>query len=220
MTKRAFTLIELLIVVAIISILALIAVPNFLEAQTRAKVSAARSNLRVGMIGLESYRVDANRYPPTNAIFPDDALGIIAASQLRVLTTPLSYVSPDAFRDPFGGPTLYSQLQQIPAANPGVVDPNGLLPNPESSMLYIHFPSTAEKFFDTRLNRELVSLISIGPDREDSLGGYSQLPANVFLMHFPYSPDPNPVSTLYDPTNGTVSAGDVVAFGGVVTKNQ
>ena len=59
-----FTLIELLIVVALIAILAAIAVPNFLEAQTRAKVSRAKSDMRSVAIALESYRVDNNNYPP------------------------------------------------------------------------------------------------------------------------------------------------------------
>ncbi len=59
-----FTLIELLIVVAIIAILAAIAVPNFLEAQTRAKVSRVKSDMRTVATALESYRVDGNKYPP------------------------------------------------------------------------------------------------------------------------------------------------------------
>ena len=45
-------MIELLIVVAIIAILAAIAVPNFLAAQTRAKVSRIRNDLRVTAMGM------------------------------------------------------------------------------------------------------------------------------------------------------------------------
>ena len=44
MNTHSFTLIELLVVVAIIAILAAIAVPNFLEAHTRAKVSKVRGD--------------------------------------------------------------------------------------------------------------------------------------------------------------------------------
>jgi general secretion pathway protein G len=63
MTRKGFTLIELLIVVAIIAILAAIAVPNFLEAQVRSKVSRQLANMRTVTTALESYYVDNNRYP-------------------------------------------------------------------------------------------------------------------------------------------------------------
>ena len=58
-----FTLIELLIVVAIIAILAAIAVPNFLEAQTRSKVSRVKADMRTLATALEAYTVDFNRAP-------------------------------------------------------------------------------------------------------------------------------------------------------------
>src|SRR5687767_14671971 len=64
MPKKGFTLIELLIVVAIIAILAAIAVPNFLEAQVRAKVSRGRADMRSVTTAIESYAVDNGKYPP------------------------------------------------------------------------------------------------------------------------------------------------------------
>jgi type II secretion system protein G len=81
--RRAFTLIELLIVVAIIAILAAIAVPNFLEAQTRSKVSKAQAGLATLRTGLEAYAVDWNHYP-THRDQPND---------LAALTTPMSFLA-------------------------------------------------------------------------------------------------------------------------------
>ncbi len=68
MMRKGFTLIELLIVVAIIAILAAIAVPNFLEAQTRARVATVLSDMRAVNVAIESYVIDRNTRP--SAYYP------------------------------------------------------------------------------------------------------------------------------------------------------
>ena len=62
MTQNGFTLIELLIVVAIIGILAAIAVPNFLNAQLRAKIADTQSDLRTFIVAMQQYHLDNNSY--------------------------------------------------------------------------------------------------------------------------------------------------------------
>lgn len=63
MKHRAFTLIELLIVVAIIGILAAIAVPNFLNARIRANVARAYSDIRALDNAYGMYQIDNTAYP-------------------------------------------------------------------------------------------------------------------------------------------------------------
>ena len=65
LNKSGFTLIELLIVVAIIGILAAIAVPNFLNAQLKAKIAATESNMKAIGTALEMYSIDYGNYPNT-----------------------------------------------------------------------------------------------------------------------------------------------------------
>jgi len=155
---KAFTLIELLIVVAIIAILAAIALPNFLEAQTRSKVSRVHNDLRVVHLAVECYFVDFNNYPRRTSKMPAGGWW-----QTQV-TTPIAYIT-SCCRDPFCKcGTLENEHYQ-----------------------YAHCEKM--KSFIT---------ISVGPDTIDEFDEVNWKCPRRSL----YPPE-------YDPTNGTVSRGDV-----------
>ena len=57
-SKKGFTLIELMVVIVIIGILVAIALPNFISAQDRAKLSSVKSNAHTLQTMVETYAVD------------------------------------------------------------------------------------------------------------------------------------------------------------------
>ena len=66
--QKGFTLIELMIVIAIIGILAAIAIPQFSAYRKRSYNAAAQSDLRNAATAQEAYYVDAARYCSTVTI--------------------------------------------------------------------------------------------------------------------------------------------------------
>jgi len=194
--QKAFTLIELLIVVAIIAILAAIAVPNFLEAQTRSKVSRGKADMRTLALGLDAYCVDYNKYPPDR--------GIHTINYCSSLTSPVAYLTTTSFDDPFN-----------PAWND--IRPEWQLSQKDGSYLYVNYDDyygRVENWGGRWLaNRDrgwirpgcVVS--SFGPDRKhDALEWYPFFHNNP--QQAAIHGKPHPENMVYDPSNGTISAGD------------
>jgi type II secretion system protein G len=68
MKQKGFSLIELLIVVAVIGILAAIAIPAYLGQQTKAKRHAAMENIQALSAAMEIYYQEHNNYGPDGTI--------------------------------------------------------------------------------------------------------------------------------------------------------
>ena len=66
--SRAFTLVELVVVIAVISILLVILVPNFLRAQAQSQLVSCRANLRDVAVAVELYSMDnKGHFPPARS---------------------------------------------------------------------------------------------------------------------------------------------------------
>jgi type II secretion system protein G len=206
--QRGFTLIELLIVVAIIAILAAIAVPNFLEAQTRAKVSRAKADMRSVATAVESYRIDWNIYPISAQWVTGPQGDSHFNSRLKGCTTPIAYIT-SLPSDPFWNRETMFPITpgEIPTYEyndwTSAVAGQGLSFSGSNFSLFANLDAY-HAFEGGGSSAVLWSNRSAGPDR-----------VNDFQLGTPYSLTgaagiADGMNHTYDPTNGTVSAGDVV----------
>jgi prepilin-type N-terminal cleavage/methylation domain-containing protein len=86
MKKKGFTLIELMIVIAIIAILAAILVPNFLRARAQGQFTQCQSNAKNIGTALEMYSTDNAGHYPT-------AINMITPNYLKIIPTCASAAS-------------------------------------------------------------------------------------------------------------------------------
>ena len=208
-SKRALTLIELMVVVLIIGGLALLAIRSAGDAQTRAKTVSARSSQRQVNQSLSAYRLDFNSFPIGRATPGQDPVGIFSIAALSMLTTPVSYCNPQALVNPFA-PLEPSQAENSPFPAPDRPFPSAFQSN---SMLYFNYRILALVRADPRLNHSGFALVSTGPDQVDSFSVYFPFPdalppfAGQYGIHSIHD-------TLYDPSNGATSPGDITLWGG------
>lgn len=157
--SKAFTLIELLIVVAIIGILAAIAVPNFLNAQVRARIARVQSDAKSTATALEQYRLDNNAYPV-------DGMNLNPRG-LYMLTTPVAYISTppiDIFK-----PKLMVGSSDMGAGSGG---------NVMGRYLELGTDTGQQKVVGSW------SLASSGPDADDDMNGQAGWPFGTSFWEF------------------------------------
>jgi len=188
--KSGFTLIELLIVVAIIGILAAIAVPNFLNAQARAKLAKSYANMKTIQTAINTYMVDYNWAPIDMG--PDAETG----QTYLALTTPTPYLSSiDAFRDHY---------------NTKTEEDVGFFVGYGAPLHIGKFDDQARFALFKRANINYF-IYGWGPDRKPDYP-WPMPDAGILSFNNPSQAGKNRDGGLfYNPSNGVVSEGDLIS---------
>ena len=217
---KAFTLIELLIVVAIIAILAAIAVPNFLEAQVRAKISRSKADMRTTATGLETYRLDHSNYPLMNAsnfaIPPTSKAGSGQfLPTFERLTTPIAYLtSRGSFKDPFPARGT-KRLGSATISSAGTEEDRLGFSEYFYAVRGMKSGGTAAEHLqwgDAGARVDWYLLQASGPQL---LKWYFGTEVNSYLANDTPFTRAASLDILYDASNGTVSAGTILRVGGI-----
>jgi prepilin-type N-terminal cleavage/methylation domain-containing protein len=192
MKKKGFTLIELLIVVLIIAILAAIAVPNFLEAQTRSKISRVKADMRSVTTAIESYYADNNEYMPGYGTTPPGV-----PYGLWALSTPIKYITQGKVKDPFF-PTTESMtvgflMWDLVSAGHVIIDNSIAQP----------YPKGVYWVMESRGPDKTSGFNTTDPEY-DIRDRWRQAETDLAIF----------VVAVYDPTNGTISTGNIFRVGG------
>ena len=205
--RRGFTLIELLIVIAIILILIAIALPNFLEAQVRARITHSQGQMRGIGQALESYQSDWRVYPAVAFYEPTQFNPLVRAPgvncySLMQLTTPIPYLE----RVPLD---IFFRKGDTTIRNGSTGGITPVHPTDQAhGVTYLYWSqeslrndrqvATADAMKRNGINWALVSL---APDQD--LDTINLNPADMGALRI------NATKWNYSPTNGTKSTGDL-----------
>ncbi len=98
-TRAGFTLVEIMIVVAIIALLAAIAVPGFLRARKRSQASKILNDLRLISSAMDQYAIETGKKG-------GDAIDVADWTRYLKKDTNLEATGKDLFGEPYNGQTV------------------------------------------------------------------------------------------------------------------
>jgi len=213
---KGFSLLELLIAIAIISIITAIVVPNLMSANIRAKVSGVKADMGSIAIALEDYKIDYGEYPKDSRF-----------SRKTSYTSDIIAESDQAFNGEGGTdsddndaiglgylvypkadfePTYLKRIAGDPFNNNGEEDWDGT--SGAHNHHYLYYTGKWDSASGTAVecaaddSPQYWALVSYGPDRDKDITSYLSARTAVITG-----------TKRYDSDSGITSSGDIVIIG-------